>query len=256
MKKKFAIYIFQFAILFLPGCALRTDPAVLQKFQAAQKAFDEAVKPEDFQRAAARYQEIADAGIESGAVYYNLGNAWMRAKQPGRAVAAYRQAQRYLPRSRELQENLRNALRRDDVAPHESLWETIFFWQNWLSYPEKFYIAAAAAGLTFLGGAAVLLFPRRRAWKRLALAGTALSLLLIASAAYDCYRFDCLIHGVVIQPEVAARKGNGENYAPAFNEKLPEGTEFRLRERRGDWLLVRLNGGQEVWIPEKAAVTY
>ena len=29
--------------------------------------------------------------------FYNQGNAWMRAKQPGRAIAAYRQAQRYRP---------------------------------------------------------------------------------------------------------------------------------------------------------------
>jgi tetratricopeptide (TPR) repeat protein len=254
---QFAVCILQFAmLLLLPGCAPRADLGAAQKFEAAQKAFDAAVGPDDFQRAAARYQEIVDSGIRSGAVYYDLGNAWMRAKQPGRAIVAYRQAQRYLPRSRDLQENLRNALGRNDVAPHESLWETIFFWQNWLSYPEKFYAAAAAVCLTFLGGVAVLLFPRRRIWKRLALAGIALSLLLIASAAYDWYRFDYLVHGVVVQSEVTARKGNGENYAPAFNEKLAEGTEFRVEERRGDWLLIRLSGGQEGWIPDKTAVTY
>ncbi|MBN2578063.1 MAG: hypothetical protein JXB10_03650 [Pirellulales bacterium] len=247
----------QFAILFLlPGCVRRTDLETVHQFEAAQKTFDEATTPEDFVKAAAQYQEIADAGIQSGAVYYNLGNAWMRAKQPGRAVAAYRLAQRYLPRDRALEENLRNALRRQDVAPRESLWETIFFWQNWLSYPEKFYAAAVAVGLTFLCGVVVLLLPRRRVWKRLAWVGLALSALLIASAAYDWYRFDDLTHGVVVQAEVTARKGNAENYAPAFNEKLDEGTEFRLLDRRGDWLLIRLGGGQEGWIPEKTAVLY
>jgi tetratricopeptide (TPR) repeat protein len=243
-------------LLLLPGCTRRANWETVHQFEAAQKTFDEATKPEDFVKAAAQYQELADAGVRSGAVYYNLGNAWIRAGQAGRAIAAYRQAQRYLPRNPYLLDNLRYALGRSADAQNTPVWETIFFWQNWLSYPEKFSAAALAIGLTFLCGVIQLWFPRRRIWKRLALAGLFMSGLLIASAAYDWYRFDYLIHGVVVQSEVTARKGNGENYAPAFNEKLTEGTEFRLLQRRGDWLSIRLRGGQEGWIPEKAAMSY
>ncbi len=96
---QFAICISQFAILFLglaafSGCQRSLDPRMAQKFQAAQAAFDRAAKPEDFLKVAAMYQEMIDDGAVSGAVFYNQGNAWMRARQPGRAIAAYRQAQR------------------------------------------------------------------------------------------------------------------------------------------------------------------
>ena len=57
------------------------------------------------------------------------------------------------------------------------------------------------------------------------------------------------------QAEVVARKGNAESYEPALNEKLPE-AEFRLLERRGDWLLIRLAGGQEGWIADRAAAVF
>jgi hypothetical protein len=256
----FAICILQFAILFLclfalPGCARNLDPRLAQKFQAAQTAFDRATKPEEFVKVAAMYQEMIDDGAVSGAVFYNQGNAWMRAKQPGRAIAAYRQAEQYRPRDPYLEANLQYALG-PGVSAHRPILETILFWQNWLSYPEKFYGAAAAALLTFCFAASMLFTSRRRLWRRLVLAGAAITALLIVSAAYDWYRFDYVVRGVIIQADVVARKGNAESYEPALNEKLSEGTEFQVLEHRGQWLLIRLPGGQEGWIDQQAAVTY
>ncbi len=133
--------------------------------------------------------------------------------------------------------------------------ETILFWQNWLSYPEKFYLASAAIALTLLS-AGGMLFSSRRMLKRLVIGLAAFSLLMVFSALYDAWRFDDVVHGVTVQADVVARKGNAESYEPALTENLPEGTEFRLLDRRPNWLLIRLPGGQDGWIPEKAAVVY
>ena len=257
---QFAICSLQFAMLFLglfafSGCERTPDPRLAQKFQAAQTAFDHAAKPQDFVKVAAMYQEMIDDGAVSGAVFYNQGNAWMRAKQPGRAIAAYRQAQRYGPRDPYLEANLQFALG-SNAPGRRSVVDTLMFWQNWLSYPEKFYFASTAAGLTFCFAAIMLFASRPRLWRRLALAAAAVTALMIVSAAYDWYRFDCVVHGVITESEVVARKGNAETYEPALNEKLSEGSEFRLLERRGDWLLIRLHGGQEGWIADREAVTY
>jgi hypothetical protein len=257
---QFAICDLQFAILFLclfalPGCAKNIDLQLAQKFQAAQTAFDQATKPEDFMKVAAMYQEMIDDGAVSGAVFYNQGNAWMRAKQPGRAIAAYRQAERYIPRNPNLDANLQYALGQSASA-HRPIFETILFWQNWLSYPEKFYGAAAAALLTFCFAAIKLFTSRRRLWGRLVLAGAVITALMTISAAYDWYRFDYVVHGVIAQADVVTRKGNAESYEPALNEKLSEGTEFRVLEHRGQWLLIRLPGGQEGWVMDRMAVTY
>lgn len=257
---KFALCNLQFAILFLcllvaSGCSRRVDPGFTQKFQAAQTAFDRAAKPEDFVKVASMYQEMIDEGALSGAVFYNQGNAWMKARQPGRAIAAYRQAQRYLPRNPYLDANLQYALG-PGVSIRRPVIETIMFWQNWFGYSEKFYGAAAAAALMFCFAMIALFASRGRLWRRLILGSAVVTAILIVSAGYDWYRFDCLIHGVITQNDVVARKGNAESYDPALNEKLSEGAEFRLLERRGDWLLIRLSGGQEGWIADRAAVTY
>jgi hypothetical protein len=178
----------------------------------------------------------------------------MRANQPGRAIAAYRQAQRYLPRDPHLEENLREALKADPEA-HRPILETILFWQNWLSYPEKFYLATAVILWTIVLAAA-LLFVRRKILKRLVLGFSAIALLAVFSALYDTWRFEGVLHGVTVEADVVARKGNAESYEPALTGNLSEGTEFRLLDRRPNWLLIRLPAGQEGWIAEKSAVLY
>jgi len=243
------------SVVLCAGCTRGIEADLTATFEAAQQAFEEADRPEDFLKVAAMYQEIIDAGVTSGAVLYNQGNALMRAKQRGRAIAAYRQAQRSRPRDLDLDASLRYALGGEAPAAHRPVLETLLFWQDWLSYGEKFSAAAAAVVATFaLGVSAVI--RGGRVWKRLALAGVAVSCLLIFSAGYDWYRFDCIVHGVTVQPKVVARKGNALSYEPAFTEELGEGTEFRLVDRRGDWLLIRLAGSQEGWVPEDAAVLY
>ena len=86
------------ALVVSSGCGRGVDLDVSRTFQEAQETFDDAEAPEDFLRAAGLYQSILERGVVSGVVLYNQGNAYMRAGQRGRAIAAYRQAQRYRPR--------------------------------------------------------------------------------------------------------------------------------------------------------------
>jgi hypothetical protein len=243
------------ALALFGGCGQSTDFELVQKFQAAQQAFDDARKPEEFAKVATLDQEILDRWGPSGPVLYNQGNAWMRAGQPGRAVASYRLAQRYLPRDPCLEANLVSALGSDAPPVRRPVIQTILFWQNWLSYPEKFYLGAAFALATF-AVAAGWQFTGRRWLRHIAWIGLALTGVMAFSAAYDWQRFDNTRHGVVIQSQTIARKGNGAAYEPAFKEPLAEATEFRVVEPRGDWLLIRLPGDGEGWIEQKAAVTY
>lgn len=258
MRRTSIASLVTFAGLALPwiaGCGRGVDLDVSRKFQQAQKAFDEARSPDDFLRAAAVYQEILDAGVVSGAVLYNQGNAFMQAGRPGRAIAAYRRAQRFRPRDPYLEANLRYALGRENPAGRRTLAEYVLFWQDWLSYPEKFHAAAAMALLAFVLGVAAL-FARPRLFGTLAGVALAVTLLLAVSAGYDWYRYDHVVHGVVVADELVARKGNAESYEPAFTEPLAEGTEFRLVQRRGDWLLARMASGQEGWVEADGVVTY
>lgn len=243
-------------IITFVGCARTVEPQFYSKFQAAQQAFDTASSAEDFLKAAALYQEILDAGVISGVVLYNQGNAFMRGGQRGRAVACYLQARRYRPRDPRLDANLHYALDNGGAAsPKKPVVEHLMFWLDWISYPGKFALSTYAALATFLLAVSSL-FWRKRALKYLTAAALCLTLAVAVSAVYDWYRFGYLRHGVLIRDQIVARKGNADSYEPAFTKPLAEATRFRLIDRRGTWLLIRLAGSQEGWIPAQDAVVF
>ena len=67
------------------------------------------------------------SGQVSAALYFNLGNAWFKSGQIGRAIAAYRQAEQITPRDPDLRANLqfaRNQTPSPTLPPSR--------WQRWL----------------------------------------------------------------------------------------------------------------------------
>lgn len=243
-------------ISLVAGCGRSPDDKVLQKFTAAQQAYDEASNQEGFIRAAGLYQEILDAGFVSGAVLYNQGNAFMRAGQRGRAIACYRQAKRYCPQDPFVDGSLRSALDTDDTSGDRVFVDYVFFWQEWIGYGGKFYLFACSAALAFAIGVGALFAGRRRWVAYCGWAGLVVTLALAASAAYDWYRFESVQHGVVVVDDMVALKGPADSFKEAFTQPLSQGTEFVVAEYRGDWLLIRLPGSKEGWVKAGEVVVY
>ncbi len=241
------------------GCGGRVDPTMFSQFQRAQEAFDLARHPDDFLRVAAQYQEILDTGLISGAVLYNQGNAFMRAGKRGRALACYRQAVRYRPRDEQLTENLNSAMGfAGTKTPSKSMVLYILFWQDVVSYPEKILIDTLAGILTFSLALAGM-FWRPKLMNRMAIIAFLLAFVFGVSVAYDWYRFDVVSRGVVVKDGAVARKGNADSYAPAFTKALPEGSEFRFLQSRGDWVQIELpgiTGKHKGWIRMADVVIY
>jgi tetratricopeptide (TPR) repeat protein len=242
------------ASVALVGCGGSADLSAMRLFEEAQGAFDKG----EFGRAATLYESLLEKSGESGAVLYNLGNAYSKAGRFGHAIAAYRRAMRYRPRDPLLEANFKTA--RTAGAPGaepRSLLDHVFFFRRWLSYPEKATLLAAFATLTFVLALLSVILVRRRALLRTpAWAALGLTMLLGIVLALDWYAIEVERHGVVVAKEVTARKGNAESYAPAFTEPLTEGTEFTVLEARRDWLHVELPGRLSGWLPRDQVVLY
>jgi len=76
--------------------------------ESASSAFDSAnqlFEQGRFTEAAAAFGKLAQSGQTSEALYFNLGNAWFKANQLGRAIAAFKQAERIAPRDPDLRAN-------------------------------------------------------------------------------------------------------------------------------------------------------
>ena len=186
-------------------------------FQAAEQSFVAAKSEDEFLAVAGQYQQILDSGFRSGAVLYNQGNAFLKAGQPGRAIAAYRQAKRFRPGDPLLDSNLRTALSQTGVEDRPSIVDRLLFWQGWISYGSKFMWS------TIFLGAAVLCFVlsqlmAKRLMLKVGIAFALITTLSIISTGYDWYRFDVLRHGVIVADSVVARKGAAESYDAAFTE--------------------------------------
>ena len=154
----------------------------------------------------AGYQKLIEAGQPSGVLYYNLGNAWFKAGQYGRAIAAYLQAQRLNPRDPNLRFNLRFV--REKVtgkdAPVGTAWQRAL---TALTLNEWVRLCAAMFWGWFL---LLTLREVRPAWRKplrpyVALAGVATLLLAIGLTA--AWRQSQVRTAVVVRSEAVVRQG-------------------------------------------------
>lgn len=239
------------ALILLSPAALRAAESGARErtFLRALEVFDAAKSPQDYAESAALLESVLADGFRNGAVYYNLGNAWFRAGQYGRAIAAYRKAKVYRPRDPYLDANLRQAL---SVAPGRlpeppsAWWTHVLFWSGWLSFPEKAYAAFAFFLLAALVATLALIRRRSRVyWISAALGLCAAVMSLDAGIAYADVNWS---RHAVVTDETIARKGIGKDYEPAFDQPLKDGAEFTILSESGDWVFGHFEGIGDGWL--------
>ena len=211
--------------------------------------------PEDamaaFRQARDMFQTVVDAGIDNEQLYYNLGNTHLRLGEIGKAIAAYRRAERLRPNDQRLIANLRFArsLTRDHIEPtgQQTFLRTVFFWHY--SWPPRTRKTAAMIGygLFWLFLTVRALFPRVRITYP-ALVCLLLWMALGLSVTIDLLSRSGSAEGVLVANDVVVRKGNSRGYDPQFKQPLHEGVEFKVLEQRGGWLLIELADGNQGWV--------
>jgi tetratricopeptide (TPR) repeat protein len=241
--------LFSLAVM-LTADAVASQPGTRQRtFVRALEIFDAAKTPADYRASAALLESLPADGYRNGAVYYNLGNAYFRAGEYGRSIAAYRKAKPYRPRDPYLEANLRQAL---SVAPGRLTeppppwWRHVLFWSGWLSFPEKARAAFATFVLAALTACAALFVRRPRVyWISAGLVIIASVLSLDVGLTYSDVAGSR--HGVVTH-ETIARKGIGKDYEPAFDQPLKDGAEFTVISENGDWIFAHFEGVGDGWL--------
>jgi tetratricopeptide (TPR) repeat protein len=237
-------------VAMLPLTALAAEPGARERtFLRALEVFDGAKTPQNYRESAALLESLLTDGIQNGAVYYNLGNAYFRAGEYGRAIAAYRKAKPFRPRDPYLEANLRQTLA---VAPGRlpeppiPWWRHVLFWSGWLSFPEKAHGAFSAFLLAALAACTAVMLRRPRAyWISGALCLAAAVMSVDAGLAYgDVARS----RRGVVTGETIARKGIGKDYEPAFDQPLKDGAEFTVLSENGDWILGHFEGIGDGWL--------
>jgi len=210
-----------------------------------------------YRKAALRLERIVEeGGIHNGRLYYNIGNAYFRMKDLGRAILCYRRAEQYTPNDPNLQQNLQYARSRclDQIEEKQKtrVLKTLFFWH----YDSSTATRSALFAFFFLllwSAAAVRLFWHKPWLGWTCALAAAIALLLLASLLVEAAALRANRPGVVLSSEVIARKGDSETYERSFTDPLHAGTEFLLVEDREQWYHIELADGRQCWIPAQTA---
>ncbi len=230
-----------FALLFA-GNLFAAD--VTADFNAANKLYAEG----KFAAAAAAYEKILQSGAVSPALWFNYGNAEFKLGQPGRAIAAYRQAELLAPRDDEVRANL-DFVRNQVAGPtlRQSRWED---WLGTLSLNEWTVLAAGAFWLTFILFAVRQIRPAWRPRLRGLTAGIVVVTILSCAGlgAAAAIHFSKPI-AVVIATEATARSGPFAEAQDVF--KVQNGAELAVLDQRNHWLQVADGSGRIGWLPAK-----
>lgn len=251
-----------FCVLML--CSFRAQGGEREKhFEDAFRYFSRGIEAEGEERetlintAAVLYEKIIrESGISNGYLYYNLGNCYLMLEEIGKAILSYRRAERLIPGYGNLRENLQTAISRridkEERGQLKKIVKTLSLQSYWFSYSTTLILFTTFFSLIW-AILALQLFFKSPVLKVLLVLSICIAFLFGLAGGIYLYSDYADVAGVILAKTCEARKGPGIRYEPSFTSSLHEGTEFSLLERHSGWLHIRLESGEDCWIPEEDA---
>lgn len=241
MKMKILIL---FLMVLTLGRAL-ADTNVETGFDAANKLYAQ----NKFAEAATAYQQLIDTGSVSPAVYFNLGNAFFKSGQIGRAIEAYQKAEALTPRDPDIRANLqfaRNQVQGPTVRA-DFLQRTL----GTLSLSEWFWLCAAGLWVTFglltLRQIKPVIAPALRTWTMVVALGT----IATGMAAAAAFSENPARHTVIVTVREATVRNSPFDESPALFT-ANDGAELRVLDRKDDWWQVSDGNRRIGWVRRNA----
>lgn len=226
--------------------ALADKTPLLEKAQAAYDA-------KKYKEAIHDYEQLVEQGYKSPELYFNLGNSYYRNEELGKAIYYYELARKLDPDDEDVKINL-------GIASAKTI--------DKIDAKENFLITAVKTN--------VLSSLSTRSWAWLTIFALALSCLLffffVASSSVAMKRAafvtSCALFVVFALSYLlgwsALRAKNENKFAIVLAEELRvmneptagastkftlhEGTKIRVLDTNGDWLLLKLDNGNEGWV--------
>lgn len=205
----------------------------------------------DFQEAARKYQLLADSGVSTGQLYYNLGNAYLQVEKVGKAIANYKRAGQLLGPNQQLEENLRYARSLCNGARGETDKNVSTFLDGWNRHfptSTKLWCGVGAWLIFWAAMIARLLLKKKIRWRYILACSAVVFAVMAGSVGYEVLTLAGQTQGVVTVSAAPVLRGNGEGFAKKFKEPLTEGREFKVMEQRGDWLHIKFDDDKTGWI--------
>src|SRR5215475_2919595 len=204
----------------------------------------------NFKEAINNYEAVVRAGHWNANLFYDLGNAYFRMHDFGRAILNYERALALDNHHPEATANLQIA--RDESRALELQPTRMERYLQFASVNQYTIVAAVAFWLGIFGIVA-LIFARRRSVALITL--SILCLLVCAMAVWAIHTLDNGSEGrglaIVTGNEVQARLATADTANSVL--ALPPGSEIKILSTRGDWMYAALPNDLRGWIQTKNA---
>lgn len=211
-------------------------------------------KDGQYAAAAREYEQLRQAGLTSGNLYFNLGNAYFKAGEKGQAILNYERARRLMPGDPDLGANLAYAQSLTGApACAGTLWQAVVFpLSHRLPTHRLLWTTSAVYTLLLLALAVYRLWPARPRWLVYSAAGfAALAVIAGTSLAQQLLTDDWQRQAVVISAgETPTRFEPADTGTVHF--VLKEGSLIRVLDSRENWLQVARCDGRRGWIEKQA----
>ncbi|MHB8930402.1 MAG: tetratricopeptide repeat protein [Melioribacteraceae bacterium] len=207
----------------------------------------------NYQLAVESYQKILGQGFESGALYYNLGNAYFKTGKLGYAIFSYEKGLKIDPNDEDLSYNLKIANSRtvDKITELPKLF-LVSWWDGLVT-------SLNVSGWSFiviiifwilLASIAVYFFSRRAILQRISFlsSSTSLALLIIAAVLLVARvnREAATNYGILLEQTYPVKVSPDSKSNDAF--VIHEGIKFAIEDHVNDWTKIRLIDGKVGWI--------
>lgn len=208
----------------------------------------------DFGGAIDSYARVLANGLESGELYYNLGNAYFKQGRLGPAILYYERARRLMPGDDDLLANLELArsLTADDIEPLPEFWlfRAVGWWVALLPRPALVWLVALAWLTAMAAMVGVILAPQTAVtvWgRRAALASGAVVLVFGLNLAIRELGMGAAEEAVIMVAETEVQSApSGDSTLRIFT--VHEGTKVRIDRRSDIWIEIVLEDGKVGWI--------
>lgn len=196
------LLIFLLVAAAAPPCAAQENA---RRFISAMEAY----KSRQYAAAAEELEAIAQSGVRNGQLYYNLGNAYLKNGDLGRAILWYERALKLMPSDPDLKFNLdyaRSLTRDAKEEASASLVRIFFFWKYQLS-SRAVLLSAMAFNLIFWCLLTAYGLTRRRALRHAAAIALMPAVVFVFTAAFNYHEAAHQRRAVVLNAQVAVRSG-------------------------------------------------
>jgi tetratricopeptide (TPR) repeat protein len=203
-----------------------------------------------FKEAISGYEALVRAGQLSATLFYDLGNAYFRTSDFGRAILNYERALALERHHPEATANLQIARDEARALELQRSWP-----ERYLQFASvnQYSITAAIAFWLAAFALVMLIFARRRS--ATLIATSIFCLLISAAASYAVYTLERGPNGstlaIVTGKDVQARLATADTANSVL--ALPPGSEVKVLSTRGDWIYAALPNNLRGWIPAKDA---